>query len=928
MNNLLRTLTENQHRSSHDLKLLLNTVKDIRAFDNKATDPFYESLEGLIYDLRTVTLDNHDAEAFLKPVSKSDVPDYYDVIPNPMDLQTMLKKVKAKQYKSKREFKDDLDLMWANCFTYNATEDHPLRQCALRLKKKADRLLMNITDRKDRVDPPIPGDPPSATGRPVARPKINGITHDRNRDHTFTKQYQRSPTLSGSGSSSSTKHSSSGRSVIGAWSSSTADSRSRKETLFPDSMALIRTPEGMAAFRDLDQGVAQLLDTEDFQTGKPGPSTLAHAHNIVGRLRQYTLPPEPDDEDIYVDHFDPDVKMESLSDTGEKRKPNASYSRQSKRPRLTPPDSGDEMDLRQPLPNSEGLTELWWDAVQSDALFANGLPCLPSIASFPPPPSPRPTRKMIPTTSSQPPSTSFRKRLRARPSSEQEQPRTLLALMNSNIKTLKRVRRTHTKFVALGFGGGDDGVGTGAAAGAGPAEREDVPEPESELPEEATDERPWLARLRGVGGKGKVRGGIEIGERAAGSCLGWMNRKVLDHAGFQGASGAALDVLTGVTSEFLFNVGRTLRFLCDKYAQTMTSEEIILHALFESGITRIQDLDRYITDDVLRQGIRLTELEKKLENAYREATSTDILDDDAFFNSDQEEEDGLAMGTFADALGEDFLGLRELGIAAELGLSSLSVPKRLLKGKKDVPGGVKAKPAEALLPYPLPPPFLPVTSKNVEDQIGLLHQYYRDRLVTLAGTALVPPGAPVPSIPGAPGAQSMPNLTMPGLPPLPPPPSLRFPSLSLVPGVPHIPISAPGGLPSLPPQIPIIPPSAAAAQPPQPVVSLPEDSPSPAQTKVGPIGQVIKPSATASTVKKKGKGKDPDAGAGSGGGGASVPLTTLYSGTMMDGAVGSEDVGMGNGGGTAGVGGSRGGGASPKKKAKAVDFPPVIAASA
>jgi transcriptional activator SPT7 len=73
----------------------------------------------------------------LKPVSKSDVPDYYEgrhrashldstnhhpVIANPMDLQTMLKKVKQKQYKSKREFKDDLDLIWSNCFTYNATE--------------------------------------------------------------------------------------------------------------------------------------------------------------------------------------------------------------------------------------------------------------------------------------------------------------------------------------------------------------------------------------------------------------------------------------------------------------------------------------------------------------------------------------------------------------------------------------------------------------------------------------------------------------------------------------------------------------------------------------------------------------------------------------------------------------------------------------
>jgi hypothetical protein len=55
------------------------------------------------------------------------------VITNPMDFQTMLKKVKQKQYKSKKEFKDDLDLIWANCFQYNATEVRHLstRPCPL-----------------------------------------------------------------------------------------------------------------------------------------------------------------------------------------------------------------------------------------------------------------------------------------------------------------------------------------------------------------------------------------------------------------------------------------------------------------------------------------------------------------------------------------------------------------------------------------------------------------------------------------------------------------------------------------------------------------------------------------------------------------------------------------------------------------------------
>jgi hypothetical protein len=34
----------------------------------------------------------------------------------------MLRKVKQKAYKSKREFKDDLNLIWDNCFAYNAAE--------------------------------------------------------------------------------------------------------------------------------------------------------------------------------------------------------------------------------------------------------------------------------------------------------------------------------------------------------------------------------------------------------------------------------------------------------------------------------------------------------------------------------------------------------------------------------------------------------------------------------------------------------------------------------------------------------------------------------------------------------------------------------------------------------------------------------------
>ena len=94
--------------------------------------------------------------------------------------------------------------------------------------------------------------------------------------------------------------------------------------------------------------------------------------------------------------------------------------------------------------------------------------------------------------------------------------------MNSSVKTLKRVRRTHAKFAALNLNA-DDGGGVGL---------DEPPETaEDDLVDEFVDERPWKAL---VGLKGSVEDGIELGGEQAVHCLRWMNGKVLEHAGFQG----------------------------------------------------------------------------------------------------------------------------------------------------------------------------------------------------------------------------------------------------------------------------------------------------------------------------------------------------------------------------------------------------------
>ncbi|KAJ6469019.1 SAGA complex protein [Mycena vitilis] len=929
MNNLLRTLTESKAKAAYpetDLKLLLSTVKDGRAHDSKLTDPFYDSLEGLLLELRTISLDNHDAEAFLKPVSKAEVPDYYEVITTPMDLQTMLKKVKQKQYKSKREFKDDLDLIWSNCFTYNATETHPLRQCAKRLKVKGDRLLRNITDRKERADPVIPaalggGGPSnghSASSSPFPS-KPNGVVNGTPRLPTITIKPPR-------------KSFNDGGSRKGSFSGTTH----KRELLVPaqkfeEMPALVRTAEGMRAF------------------------AAAEADASPANLRPY-LPADLDAGIVKLEEMEEDGADAMMEDVavGDKRRWNGLDDRPRKRARKDAASAADP--------------HLWWAAVHSDALLPNGLPHLAHRSS-----NPASSSSFASSSTAHRPRRKRKKGSKGKDGGRGASEKTLLGRMSTNIRTMRRLRHTHARFAALGLG--SSGAGAGDDGDAMPPPPAPLPPlgmppppldsgllamPELQPPEEEehavvgeneVDDRPWGEEI-GIGGAGRRRrrkgkgravpssardfahGGvgvqpeeeeeeepaIDVGGANADKCMRWMGSKVLEHAGFQGTSSLALDVLASVTSEYILNVGRTMRYMCDKYSHTMTPEEIILHTLFESGIPRVQDLERYISDDVERYGARLGDLEKKLVGAYREVTAVDLLSDEGLFEDEEEDGGALTMGDFADALGEDYLGLRELGIAAEFGMSSLSIPKKLLRGKKRLmgAGAGHAAPKPPPLPYPLPPPFVPLTAAKVDSQIGLLRPYYMQRFTLVAAatsaTAPAPPlyqhqSLPGPSFPSLPGP-SLPPLPGPSMPPLPGPsmPSLpgpSMPSLSLPqtssPSLPQL-SGSPGTLPGTLNALPIAMPPPPPPPPPTPApvilphMQLPDDAPPPAQAKMGPLGQILLTKMGAKKKVASGSG-----GGGGGGGGAGGSPTKKKSDPDAAGGEGKKKkkggtgVGTGNG---------------------------------
>lgn len=134
------------HATDAQLRSLISEVRKNRSKwaneDRVGQEELYESMEKVVMELKA----GEHAHPFLQRVNKREAPDYYNVIKHPMDIGTMMKKLKQLHYKSKKEFVDDLMLIWSNCLKYNADPSHFLRKKALHMKKETEKLVPLIPE--------------------------------------------------------------------------------------------------------------------------------------------------------------------------------------------------------------------------------------------------------------------------------------------------------------------------------------------------------------------------------------------------------------------------------------------------------------------------------------------------------------------------------------------------------------------------------------------------------------------------------------------------------------------------------------------------------------------------------------------------------------------------------------------------------------
>lgn len=90
-----------------------------------------ELREALLPTLEKLVTQEPESIPFRMPVDPNSlgIPDYFDIVRQPMDLSTIRKKLESGQYQDPREYVDDVWLMFDNAWLYNRKTSRVYRYC-------------------------------------------------------------------------------------------------------------------------------------------------------------------------------------------------------------------------------------------------------------------------------------------------------------------------------------------------------------------------------------------------------------------------------------------------------------------------------------------------------------------------------------------------------------------------------------------------------------------------------------------------------------------------------------------------------------------------------------------------------------------------------------------------------------------------------
>ena len=115
-------------------------MNNSNSLSNIEKEKFLEILKALFHD--------NQSTAFQEPVDyiELNLPEYPEIIKNPMDLGTIKEKLENDEYSDINQIVNDFDLIWENCFTFNKVGSDIYKSaqyCKKLFKKQMEKQFKN-----------------------------------------------------------------------------------------------------------------------------------------------------------------------------------------------------------------------------------------------------------------------------------------------------------------------------------------------------------------------------------------------------------------------------------------------------------------------------------------------------------------------------------------------------------------------------------------------------------------------------------------------------------------------------------------------------------------------------------------------------------------------------------------------------------------
>ncbi|KAB5526402.1 hypothetical protein GE09DRAFT_1042771 [Coniochaeta sp. 2T2.1] len=712
--------------SDAELRSLMNEVRKNRSKwaseENVGQEELYEALEKVLSELKAHT---EYSTPFLNRVNKRDAPDYYNFIKHPMDLGTMTKKLKGLQYKSKADFVTDLNLIWDNCLRYNQDMGHPLRRMANGMRKEAEKLIPLIPDLTIR---------PRAEVEAEERRKQNGGDDDAGDDSDDE------PIMSSRGRKAGAK---------GANKSRKAHSDQKEGTPAGEQKPVLQlygllgkphregsevdgsngfatppiggsiTPSGINGHSGVSNADAMDIDGPSL-SGMALGQALGEAAEQVYEDEEYKIWKQVTKKDralIAKERFQLFKGNKLNVDEPALLRSKGGMRRFAKVKRAAEVQSqqGNAPGSKDVGKAGESLAEGMEDQVERNVPdYYEPLTVIPDI----------PSKLQWVEDGEGQVIDQHEEFLRMVPRGHFTAPESKLTKkFDDNIRQMQETRKLCAKIGVIKQMQIQTQVYTNQ-----------FPKHNLEFFEEADVEPHYIS------GEGPVMAG-EV-------CKAALQRsvaKIFYHAGFEELQPSALEAVTDIAGDYFQKLVRSFNVYREaekkpatgvyaergaRFQPRFTPEEVILHTLCENG-HELELLEGYARDDVPKLGSKLGVIHERMKahlaDLLRPALNDAGPDGAGAFNDGSEQ---FVGGDFAEDLGEDFFGFKQLGLDKEFGLEVLSVPFHLLQTRvrsqyqqqAAVPGTTAADLFDAL------PALEPVTKENIQDQIGLVKNFFLAKL--------------------------------------------------------------------------------------------------------------------------------------------------------------------------------------------------------